>query len=58
MSTNTDYSPDLIWLDSHDELFATDVSWFMTVKPGAEPALPTLRKIEARVRAKGSRVAQ
>jgi len=43
MSTNTDYSPDLMWLDSHDELFATDVSWFMTVKPGAEPALPTLR---------------
>jgi imidazolonepropionase-like amidohydrolase len=52
MSTNTDYSPDLMWLDSHDELFATDVSWFMTVKPGAEPALPTLRKIEAQVRAK------
>ncbi|HET7374665.1 MAG TPA: hypothetical protein VFJ20_14855, partial [Gemmatimonadaceae bacterium] len=39
-------TPELVWLDSHDELFSTNVGWFMTVKPGAEPALPTLRKIE------------
>jgi imidazolonepropionase-like amidohydrolase len=39
-------TPDLLWLDASDELFSTDVGWFMTVKPGAEPALPTLRKIE------------
>ena len=52
IATNTDYSPDLIWLDSHDDLFATDVSWFMTVKGGAEPALPALRKVEVEVRAR------
>ena len=40
----------MVWLDSHDELFATEVGWFMTVKPGAEPALPTLRKVEAELR--------
>jgi len=51
MSINADNAPDFIWLDSHDELFTGDVGWFMTVKPGAEPALPTLRKIEAEVRA-------
>jgi imidazolonepropionase-like amidohydrolase len=39
-------TPELVWLDSHDELFSTNVGWFMTIKPGAEPALPTLRKIE------------
>lgn len=43
-------APDALWLDSHDDLFATDVSWFMTVKPGAEPALPALRKVEIEYR--------
>jgi imidazolonepropionase-like amidohydrolase len=43
-------TPDALWLDSHDELFATDISWFMTIKPGAEPALPTLRKLETEYR--------
>ncbi|MEP6619786.1 MAG: amidohydrolase family protein [bacterium] len=41
---------ELLWLDNHDELFATAVSWFMTVKPGAERALPMLRKAEAEIR--------
>jgi imidazolonepropionase-like amidohydrolase len=50
VSINADNAPDLLWLDSRDELFATDVGWFMTVKPGAEPALPVLRTIEAEVR--------
>ena len=39
-------TPNLLWLDSNNGLFSTDVGWFMTVKPGAEPALPILRKIE------------
>jgi len=43
-------SPQMIWLDRDDNLFATEVSWFMTVKPGAEPALPGLRKTEFAVR--------
>jgi imidazolonepropionase-like amidohydrolase len=47
---NGDGTPSLLWLDEHDELFATEVAWFMTVKQGAEPALPTLRKAEAELR--------
>ncbi len=43
-------TPQLMWLDRDGNLFATEVSWFMTVKPGAEPALPTLRKTEFAVR--------
>jgi imidazolonepropionase-like amidohydrolase len=43
-------APQMIWLDRDDNLFATEVSWFMTVKPGAEPSLPTLRKTEFAVR--------
>jgi len=43
-------SPQLIWLDANDDLFATEVSWFITVKPGAEVALPALRKIETAYR--------
>jgi imidazolonepropionase-like amidohydrolase len=47
---NGDGTPSILWLDEHDELFATEVDWFMTVKQGAEPALPTLRKAEAELR--------
>ena len=43
-------TPNLLWLDANGGLFSTDVGWFMTVKPGAEPALPTLRKIETEYR--------
>ena len=43
-------TPQMIWLDRDDNLFATEVSWFITLKPGAEPALPTLRKTEFAVR--------
>jgi len=46
MSTGNSPAPQLVWLDSRDDLFATAISWFMTVKAGAEPALPQLRKIE------------
>jgi imidazolonepropionase-like amidohydrolase len=47
---NGDGTPSFLWLDEHDELFATEVDWFMTVKQGAEPALPVLRKAEAELR--------
>src|SRR5829696_6963708 len=43
-------SPQLVWLDASDNLFATEVSWFITVKPGAESALATLRKLEIEYR--------
>src|SRR5215216_7264498 len=45
-SRGTSTTPQLIWLDSSDGLFATEVGWFMTVKPGSESALPALRKAE------------
>lgn len=50
IATDRGSTPDAIWLDSHDDLFATEVDWFMTVRPGAQPALPTLRKLEATFR--------
>jgi imidazolonepropionase-like amidohydrolase len=50
LDRGTAMSPQLIWLDARNELFATEVGWFQTIKPGAEPALPTLRKIEMAVR--------
>jgi imidazolonepropionase-like amidohydrolase len=46
-STNT---PQLLWLDRADGLVATEVSWFMTVRPGALTALPQLRRIEMQYR--------
>ena len=42
--------PSLVWLDANDDLFATEVGWFMTVKPGAAPALADLRAAEVAVR--------
>jgi imidazolonepropionase-like amidohydrolase len=35
-----------VWLDAHDELFADQAGWFITVRRGGESALPVLRKIE------------
>jgi hypothetical protein len=35
-----------VWLDDRDQLFADEVSWFITVRRGAEQALPALRRIE------------
>jgi imidazolonepropionase-like amidohydrolase len=43
-------TPEMVWLDGNDELLATEVGWFITVKPGAEAALPALRKIETEFR--------
>ena len=50
LSSGNGETPQLIWLDGHDDLFATEVSWFMTIKPGTQSALPALRKIEAAFR--------
>lgn len=38
------------WIDANNELFATEVGWFMVMREGAQTALPTLRKIEIRIR--------
>jgi len=43
-------TPEMVWLDGNDDLLATEVGWFITVKPGAEAALPTLRRIETEFR--------
>jgi imidazolonepropionase-like amidohydrolase len=47
-STNT--APG-VWLDERGTLLATDVAWFITVRPDVVPLLPTLRTIELRWRA-------
>ncbi len=39
-------TPTGVWLDEKGELLATDVQWFITVRPGAVPLLPALRAIE------------
>jgi hypothetical protein len=41
-----DQTPFGVWLDERDQLFATEVSWFITVRRGAESSLATLRSIE------------
>jgi imidazolonepropionase-like amidohydrolase len=48
--TGAGETPQVVWLDANDNLLATDVSWFMTVRPGAEGALPALRKVETEFR--------
>jgi hypothetical protein len=39
-------SPTGVWLDERDELVASDIAWFMSVRPEFAPAMPTMRKIE------------
>ena len=43
-------TPSVVWLDDRDSLFASQVGWFITLRPGAEPALPALRAVEVRLR--------
>lgn len=38
-----------VWIDTQNELFATEVAWFMTIRPDAYPALATLRTIETQL---------
>ncbi len=39
-----------VWLDDRNELVADQAGWFITVRRGAEEALPALRAIEMRYR--------
>jgi imidazolonepropionase-like amidohydrolase len=39
-----------LWLDAANDLFATEVGWFMTHRAGALPALPALRRVELALR--------
>jgi imidazolonepropionase-like amidohydrolase len=48
--SGTDPNPRGVWLDDKGGLFATDVQWFITVRPGAEASLPALRAIEIKYR--------
>ena len=43
-------TPRAVWLDDRNELVASEQAWFITVRPGAEAALPALRAIEMRYR--------
>jgi len=54
-----DPNPRGVWLDDKGGLVATDVEWFITVRPGAESALSALRAIEVKYRdAQGEAVAK
>jgi len=46
--TNT--TPTGVWLDDTGALFATEVQWFITIRPGAAAALPVLRAVEVKYR--------
>ena len=50
MTHGTGSVPGAVWLDERGELFASEVAWFITVRPGAEATLPTLRAIEVAYR--------
>lgn len=42
--------PNGVWLDDRDELFASEVAWFITARPEAQALLPALRAFEVRYR--------
>jgi imidazolonepropionase-like amidohydrolase len=48
--SGTNTTPTGVWLDDKGALFATEAQWFITIRPGAEAALPTLRAIEVKYR--------
>jgi imidazolonepropionase-like amidohydrolase len=50
MTGNNPDTPQLVWLDRDGQLFCTEISWFMTVRPGAEGAMAELRKLETEFR--------
>ena len=50
VSEGTETTTSGVWLDDKGNLVATDVQWFITVRPGAEQALPALRAIELKWR--------
>jgi hypothetical protein len=48
------FSPTIVWLDDRDGVFASQASWFITVRRGAEAALPAFREMEKAFRARRS----
>jgi len=44
--SGTGATPQGVWIDQRGDFFASDVQWFMPVRPGSESVLPALRKIE------------
>lgn len=50
MYRNGAQTPNGLWLDEKGELLATDVQWFITVRPDAQGLLPALRAIELKWR--------
>jgi imidazolonepropionase-like amidohydrolase len=44
-------TPSGVWLDEKGTLLATDVQWFITVRPDVVPLLPAFRAIELKYRA-------
>lgn len=52
-------TPNGVWLDERDQLFASELGWFITVRPEHAAALPALRRLELRYRdAQGEALAQ
>lgn len=50
MYRNGAQNPNGLWLDEKGELLATEVQWFITVRPDAQALLPALRTIELKWR--------
>ncbi|MGE3617348.1 MAG: amidohydrolase family protein [Gemmatimonadales bacterium] len=46
-----------VWLDERGELLATDIQWFITVRPDAVALLPAFRAVELRWRAREAEAA-
>ena len=44
MSSGTSATRNCVWLDANDDLFATEVGWFMTIKPGPSRRCPISAK--------------
>ncbi|MEP6732325.1 MAG: amidohydrolase family protein [bacterium] len=40
------FGPSVVWLDANDAVFASNAGWFITIRKGAESALPALRAFE------------
>jgi hypothetical protein len=38
--------PSGVWVDDRGEFVASDIQWFMAVRPGMESAMPAMRRIE------------
>jgi hypothetical protein len=59
LTTGTRNNTPGVWVDETGALLATDVAWFITVRPDLVPLLPSLRAIELRWRtAEAERVAK